>query len=48
MKVPSLLLEELKKQGIEVYVNETAKAVTYYNSLDKKTKKVIAGLHLTC
>ena len=47
MKVGSDLIEQLKRQGIEVIVASTEKAVKAYNELGAG-KKVVAALHLTC
>lgn len=47
MKVPKDLIDELKKQGIEVEVLRTGNAVKLYNQLKDK-KRVFACLHLTC
>ena len=47
MKVPRELREQLSREGIELYVERTQKAVEIFNAVDKN-KKVIAAFHLTC
>ncbi len=47
MKVPEQTIEHLKSNGIEVYIENTKKAVELYNKISSK-KPAIAALHLTC
>lgn len=48
MKVPEEVREFLKKQGIDVIVENTQRAVDVYNKLVKENRNVAAALHLTC
>ncbi len=50
MKVPEEVREALKDRGIEVMVMETGRACSEYNRLleEKKDRRVVAALHLTC
>ncbi len=48
MKVRDEVIEELKRRGIEVVCEPTAKAVEIYNELLKKGKNVVLAAHLTC
>ncbi|MEM1585763.1 MAG: Mth938-like domain-containing protein [Candidatus Korarchaeota archaeon] len=48
MRVPEEVKEFLKKQGIEVIIENTQKAVETYNKLARESKNVAAALHLTC
>ncbi len=47
MKVPEELKELIKKQGIELIVEKTKKAVAFYNETSS-AKKTVAAFHLTC
>jgi hypothetical protein len=47
MKVPEKTISHLTSNGIEVYAEQTEKAVGLFNRLQKE-KRVIAALHLTC
>jgi hypothetical protein len=47
MQVPESTLSFLEKQGIEVHVAKTGKAVELFNN-QPAGKKVIAAFHLTC
>lgn len=47
MKIGEELNIRLAGQGIEMYVERTAKAAELFNQL-KSSKKVAAGFHLTC
>jgi len=47
MKVPRETLDYLKANKIEVYVEDTQKAVKLYNDISSQ-KPTIAALHLTC
>lgn len=47
MKVPEETLNYLKSNEIEVYIENTQKAVKLYNEISSK-KPTIAALHLTC
>lgn len=48
MIVPDSLVNELKSRGIETYVMETEKAVSFFNKLIDEGKKVAGAFHLTC
>jgi len=48
VKVEKEVVEELKKRGIEVICEPTAKAVEIYNKLLKEGKNVVLAAHLTC
>lgn len=48
MDVPSDTVEALRNLGIEVFIENTRKAVKIYNELISKGKRVAAALHLTC
>ncbi len=47
MEVPKKTLEYLKSNKIEVYFDNTQKAVNLFNEISSK-KPTIAALHLTC
>ena len=47
MKVPDDLKEFIKKQGIDLYVEKTKKAVSLYNEMSE-SKKTVGAFHLTC
>jgi len=47
MKVPKDTISYLESKGIEVYVDQTDKAVEFFNKL-QEDKVAIAALHLTC
>ena len=47
MQVPESTIKYFEKQGIEVHVEKTGKAVEMFNSMPAG-KKVIGALHLTC
>ncbi len=47
MRVPEETLEYLKSNRVEVYIENTQKAVKLYNEIASK-KPAIAALHLTC
>jgi hypothetical protein len=47
MQVPKKTLEYLKSNKIEVYFDNTQKAVNLFNEISSK-KPTIAALHLTC
>ena len=47
MRVPREIIERIVKQGIEVIVERTSKAVKVYND-SHHVKTVIAALHITC
>lgn len=46
--VPDATVKWLEAKGIEVYVDETRKAVEAYNVLAREAKKVGAVIHSTC
>jgi len=48
VKVEKEVIEELKRRGIEVICEPTAKAVEIYNKLLKEEKNVVLAAHLTC
>ena len=47
MQVPEATVKYIEKQGIEVHVTKTGKAVEIFNELSAG-KKVIGAFHLTC
>jgi hypothetical protein len=47
MQVPEEVVGDLKRQGIEVIVENTRKAYKTYNDMSAK-RKCAAALHLTC
>lgn len=47
MRVPEETLEYLKSNRVEIYIENTQKAVKLYNEISTK-KPTIAALHLTC
>lgn len=47
MRVPEEILKHIKSNGIEVYIDNTQKAVKLYNEISSQ-KPTIAALHLTC
>ena len=47
LTVPESTRRQIESKGIEVRVMPTTEACEEYNRLSK-TKKVVAGLHLTC
>ncbi|MEF9475582.1 MAG: Mth938-like domain-containing protein [Candidatus Mariimomonas ferrooxydans] len=47
MRVPEETLKYIKSKGIEVFVENTQKAVNLYNEISSD-KPTVAGLHLTC
>lgn len=38
----------LEKQGIELRISDTQKAVRAFNALQQDAARVVAALHLTC
>ncbi len=48
VKVKKEVIDELKRRGIEVICEPTAKAVEIYNKLLKEGKNVVLAAHLTC
>ena len=48
VKVDKEVIDELRRRGIEVICEPTAKAVEIYNKLLKEGKNVILAAHLTC
>ena len=48
MVVPDSLIKQLRENRIETYVAETDKAVSLFNELIEKGKKVAGAFHLTC
>jgi hypothetical protein len=48
MKVPSNVIQEIGKRGIEVIVLKTPEAVKEYNRLVKQERQVAGAFHLTC
>jgi len=48
MRVDDEVVEYFRNKGLEVYIDETGKAVEKYNELVKQGKRVIALFHLTC
>ena len=47
MKVPEELRKELRKKNIELYIEDSCRAVDIFNSINTK-RKTIAAFHLTC
>jgi hypothetical protein len=47
MRVPREIIDWIVRQGIEVIVERTSKAVKVYNDL-QHAQTVIAALHITC
>lgn len=48
MIVDEKVSEFFKKEGIEVFVDETSKAVEEYNKLEKEGREVVGFFHITC
>ena len=48
MRIPSDVVNYLERQGINVIVKDTRRAVEVYNELVGKGEDVAAALHLTC
>ncbi len=48
MSVSPELVDHIAALGIDVKVEKTTKAVELFNSLQGKTSRVIAVLHITC
>jgi hypothetical protein len=48
MKVPELIRQEIKEQGIELFISGTERAVKEFNSLRSEKRRAVAALHLTC
>ncbi len=48
MKVDKEVAERCKKEGIDLHIAPTAKAVEDYNQRAAKDASVMAALHLTC
>ena len=48
MKVPPVLVEELKAEGIEVMLANTKEAIAIFNEKTIQGRKVIGAFHLTC
>lgn len=48
VKVPKEISDYIKKRGIKLVVEKTARACRIYNSLIKEGKRVAAFLHNTC
>jgi hypothetical protein len=47
MRVPEETLDYLRSKDIETFIEDTKKAVKFYNEISDR-KPVIAALHLTC
>ena len=47
LKVPKETMEYFQSKGIEILVEKTRKACDLFNALSK-SKRTLAGLHLTC
>jgi len=47
MKVPEELRKELRKKNIELYIEDSRRAVEIFNSINTK-RTTIAAFHLTC
>jgi len=47
MKVPKETAQYFQTKGIELHVKKTKEACGLFNALSK-SKRVLAGLHLTC
>lgn len=48
VEVDKNVIENLKKQGVDVIIKSTTEATKVYNECVSKKEKVIACLHLTC
>lgn len=48
MQVPTETRAYLEKQGIELRISDTRKAVRAFNALQQDDARVVAALHLTC
>ncbi len=48
VKVRDEVIEELKRRGVRVICEPTAKAVEIYNRLLREGKNVVLAAHLTC
>ena len=48
MKVPPVLVEELRAEGIEVICANTKEAIEIFNEKTIQGRKVIGAFHLTC
>lgn len=46
MKVSDEVMDFLKEKGIEVFVDETSKAVEEYNKLEKEGREVVGFLYI--
>ena len=47
MKVPQSLQEDIRRRGVDLFVESTSAAVKKYNQI-APTKRTVAALHLTC
>ena len=47
MSVPEELIKELRKKNIELYIEDSRRAVEIFNSINTK-RTTIAAFHLTC
>ncbi len=48
MDVPESTEQAIKKQGIQLEVYDTGKAIKRFNELAEKNTNIAAALHLTC
>ncbi len=48
VKVDSRILHEAHKEGIDIVIKKTPKALEMFKKLSQKGKKVVAVIHITC